>query len=79
MAVTKKMHTYLTLWFSSEGASPVEVSKILKTLNFDAMHGSYDFVYAWDAKPSVDDLLKLGNSVQKALIGSQAMFKMETI
>lgn len=73
------MHTYLSLWFSSEGASPVEVSQSLSKIGFKPMHGSYDFVYDWDKKPEIDDLLVLGNLVQQTLRGCQAMFKMETI
>jgi len=73
------MRTYLSFWFSSEGASPVEIGQSLKKIGFSPMHGGYDFVYSWDKRPGIDDLLALGNSVQKALKGCQAMFKMETV
>ena len=73
------MDTYLTVWFSSEGASPSEIVQKLKALGFEAVQGNYDFSYKWDSKPSVDELMHLGNSVQKTLKGSKATFKMETI
>ena len=73
------MKTYLTLWYSSEGESPVGVGRRLNELGFRGEQGNYDFAYAWDKKPSVDELLRLGNTVQKKLNGSKAVFKMETI
>jgi hypothetical protein len=73
------MNTYLTLWFSSEGASPLEVKKELETIGFRPVQGGYDFVYFWQQKPNVTDLLALGDSIQKALTGSQTMFKMESV
>ncbi|MFC2174715.1 hypothetical protein ACFLQ2_02485 [archaeon] len=73
------MNTYLTLWYSSEGDSPVEVAKKLGSLGFVHQQGNYDFSYAWDANPEVDDLLRLGNTVQTKLNGSKAVFKMETV
>ena len=73
------MRTYLTIWFSSEGASPLTIVQNLKPLGFEAMQGNYDFFYKWDGKPPVDELMRLGNSVQKILNGSKVTFKMETV
>ncbi|MCK4328110.1 MAG: hypothetical protein KAW41_06645 [Candidatus Diapherotrites archaeon] len=73
------MKTYLTLWYSSEGDSPIEVGKKLNALGFVDQQGNYDFSYSWDKRPPVDELLRLGNLIQKKLHGSKAVFKMETI
>lgn len=73
------MRTYLTIWFNSEGASPMEIKKSLETIGFKATHGNYDFFFDWAEEATVNDLLKLGDSIQNLLRGSQAMFKMETI
>jgi len=43
------------------------------------MTGNYDLEYGWDTQPSVDDILSLGNMIQKTLKGSKTMFKMETV
>lgn len=73
------MRTYLTLWYSSEGDSPTEVTKKLGSIGFVHQQGNYDFSYKWDGKPAVDELLRIGNTVQKTLKNSKAMFKMETV
>ena len=43
------------------------------------MQGNYDFAYTWDVKPSLEEIVKLGDAVQHALKGSKAYFKMETV
>jgi hypothetical protein len=72
------MKTYLTLWFNSDGESPSEVTRKLGKLGFEPMQGNYDLAYDWKGKASMEEILKLGNLVQKALKGSRVLFKMET-
>lgn len=72
------MKTYLTLWFNSEGASPTLVERKLKALGFESLTGGYDLEYSWESMPTVDDILELGNTIQRSLKGSKALFKMET-
>lgn len=43
-AITK---TYLTLWFSSEGANPTSVVMRLQEIGFKPTKGKHDFVYDW--------------------------------
>ncbi|MCD6522695.1 MAG: hypothetical protein J7K68_03015 [Candidatus Diapherotrites archaeon] len=73
------MRTYLTLWFSSDGTSPIEVEKKLREIGFVSMTGSHDLEYIWDKNPTVDDILALGNLIQKTLKGDKVLFKMETV
>jgi len=73
------MDTYLTIWFSSEGATPMEITKRLNSLGFKEMRGNYDYSYSWDGLPSVEELLRFGDAVQKELKGTKATFKMETV
>ena len=73
------MDTYLTVWFSSEGVAPMELTRRLNGLGFKEMRGNYDYVYNWSQKPPVEEILRLGDAVQKALKGTKAAFKMETV
>ena len=73
------MKTYLTLWFNSEGAEPSEVIEKLTKLGFKAVAGNYDMEYAWDAKPTTDEVLNLGDLAQKRHAGTRTLFSMETL
>lgn len=73
------MKTYITLWFNSDGEGPSEITKKLESIGFNPIHGNYDLMYEWDKKASVEEILRLGNLVQKKLKGAKVMFKMETI
>lgn len=57
----------------------MEITKKLNKLGFTEMQGNYDYSYKWDKRPTVEELLRLGNAVQKVLKGSKTTFKMETI
>jgi len=41
------MKTYLTIWFSSEGAEPTTVAQKLQSMGFKPIKGHYDHVYDW--------------------------------
>ena len=73
------MKTYLTVWFNSNGFRPSQVAEKLKEIGFEPVSGAYDFVYEWDVKPRVNDVLELGDLVQKSLKSMRVLFKMETI
>ncbi len=73
------MRTYLTLWFNSDGESPSRIVELLTSLGFKALSGNYDLEYVWDSEPSTDDVLRLGNLIQKKLKGTKAVFKMDTL
>lgn len=58
---------------------PTKVLDALASMGFSSTHGAYDFVYSWDKKATIDDVISLGDKVQQTLKGMHVMFKMETI
>ena len=73
------MKTYLTIFFSSEGASPSEVVERLQSLGFAPTQGNYDFVYSWDKNVSVEEQIWFADRIKAALEGMQVHFKAETV
>lgn len=73
------MKTYLTVFFSSEGASPSQVTDRLQMLGFVPTHGNYDFVYNWDDKASVKDAIWFADKVRNTLEGMHVYFKVESV
>ncbi|MCD6461961.1 MAG: hypothetical protein J7L61_04385 [Thermoplasmata archaeon] len=73
------MNTYLTVFFSSEGATPSEVAERLQMLGFEPTQGNYDFVYKWDSKATVKDALWFADKIRATLDGMHVFFKIETI
>jgi hypothetical protein len=73
------MYTYLVVWFHSEGGKPSEITQRLLSMGFEPQEGQYDYVYRWDSKASVDDILKIGDQIQNTLKGLHVMFKLETV
>jgi len=74
-----KMKTYMTVFFSSEGAKPSEVVNRLSMLGFKPITGAYDFVYEWDKNASVEEAVWFGDKIAEALRGYNILFKIETI
>ena len=72
------MKTYLALWFSSEGAGPVEVVDRLRSLGFKALRGYQDQVYEWGRRVELDDILQLTDKVHHTLKGLNVLYKIET-
>lgn len=72
------MKTYLTLWFSSEGAGPVEVVDRLRSLGFRPMRGYHDHVYDWGKKVELDDILQLADKIHVTLKGLNVLYKIDT-
>jgi hypothetical protein len=73
------MKTYLTVMFSSEGASPSEVTNRLAMLGFKPLTGQWDFVYEWDKSADVQDAIFFGDKITQVLKGNNVIFKIETI
>ncbi|MEM3411719.1 MAG: hypothetical protein QW735_02075 [archaeon] len=74
------MKTYLIVWFSSDGARPSEVRRIIENFGFKPMTGPYDFYYDWGkTKPTIENVLLLGDTLQQALKKSKVLFKLETV
>lgn len=72
------MKTYLSVWFNSNGNTPSEITKKLEKLGFKPMRGNYDYYYEWGINPGVNDVLSLGDNIQKTLKGANLHFKLET-
>ena len=73
------MKTYLTIWFSSEGASPKVVMERIMGMGFKPIKGRYDHVYDWKREPTLEEILQLGNNLHETLKGLKVMYKLETI
>ena len=74
-----KLKTYLTIWFSSEGAPPSVVMERLLAMGFKPLKGPYDHVYDWGREVKLEEVLRLLNSVHETLKGLKVMYKIETI
>lgn len=72
------MKTYLTIWFNSEGASPMEVVERLRSLGFKPLRGYHDHVYEWKRNAELEDILQLANAVHETLKGLKVLYKLET-
>ena len=73
------MKTYLTIWFSSEGASPVVVAEKLRAMGFKPIKGRYDHVYNWGHEIELEEILQIGTAVHETLKGLNVMYKLETL
>ena len=72
------MKTYLTVWFNSEGASPLEVVEKLRSMGFEPLKGYHDHTYDWKRKVELSDVLELANKVHETLKGLKVFYKLET-
>ncbi len=72
------LKTYLTIWFNSEGAGPVEVVDRLRSLGFKMIRGYHDHVYEWNRKVELDEVLQLADKVHSTLKGLNVTYKIET-
>ena len=72
------MKSYLSLWFNSEGARPMEVTDRLLGMGFRPMKGNYDYAYDWQKKATMDEAIMLAEKVHSTLKGCNVAFKLET-
>lgn len=75
-AITK---TYLTLWFSSEGADPTSVVMRLQAIGFKPTRGRHDFVYDWRRQIKLEEIFQLGDTVHRTLKRLKVLYKLETV
>jgi len=73
------LKTYLTIWFSSEGAPPSEVARRLQAMGFRPIKGYHDHVYDWKRRVTLEEILQLSNALHETLKGLKVMYKLETI
>jgi hypothetical protein len=73
-----RLKTYLTIWFYSEGANPLEVVEKLRSMGFKPLRGYHDHVYDWGRKVELTEVLQLANKVHETLKGMKVLYKLET-
>jgi len=73
------LKTYLTVWFSSEGATPIEVVERILAMGSKPIKGHYDHVYDWAKEPSLEEVLELANKLHETLKGMKVIYKLETV
>lgn len=74
--------TRVTVWCSSEGASPAAVMKRLLDLGFTPVRGAYDFIYEHEGEISESDLgsaiIEISKALHKALAGFNVLYTLDT-
>ena len=76
--------TRISLYFSSEGASPSKVIKKLHKLGFNAVRGSYDFAYEHESTSEMKEselshaILEIANAVHDTLAGFHVLYTLAT-
>ena len=73
------MRTYVRMVFHSEGASPLDVLKVMRDLGFEESMGMHDFVYKWPEKASLDDVIGLVGKMHARLKGLDVNYEITTI
>ncbi len=56
-----------------------EIVEKMRAIGFAPVTGEYDFEFLWTKSPEIDEIVALGNNVQKALKDTGVMFKLETV
>lgn len=75
--------TRVSVWFSSEGASPAVVIEKLLELGFTAIRGAYDFVYEHNQENMsdadlMDAIIETSNALHKTLSGFKVLYTLDT-
>jgi hypothetical protein len=73
------MKTYISVFFSTEGAKPSKVLDALNNLGFQPTTGNFDGVFSWDKQATLDEAINLADKVVASLKGMGVMVKLETV
>jgi hypothetical protein len=73
------MKTYISVFFSTEGAKPSKVLDALNNLGFQPTTGNFDGVFSWDKQATLDEAINLADKVVATLKGMGVMVKLETV
>ncbi len=73
------MKTYISVFFSTEGAKPSKVLDALNNLGFEPTAGNFDGVFSWDKQASLDEAINLADKVVTTLKGMGVLVKLETV
>ena len=74
-----KIQTNLFIFFSSEGDKPTVVTQKLAMIGFVPNKGSVDYIYVWQKRPTLDELIALADRITEVLKGSKVSFNIETV
>ena len=69
------MKLYLKIYFSSEGASTMEVIKIAEQVGFTPYVGDFDFVLDFETP---EEYAEITEKLHKMLRGTKTMYKVST-
>ena len=69
------MKLYLKIYFSSEGASIMDVIKMTEEVGFSPYVGDFDFVLDYD---TIEEFEEITNKLHKTLEGTKTMYKVST-
>ena len=76
--------TRVSIWFSSEGASPAVVIKKLLEMGFTLTMGAYDFVYKHESEEDMSDsdlthaILEIASALHDTLSGFNVRYALAT-
>jgi hypothetical protein len=73
------MRTYVRVVFSSEGAGPQDVVKVMRELGFEESLGMHDFVYKWKNRANLDEVLNMVTEMHRRMKGLQVNYEVTTI
>ncbi|MCI4351322.1 MAG: hypothetical protein L3K15_07405 [Thermoplasmata archaeon] len=73
------MRTYVRMIFSSEGADPQSVLKVMREIGFEESMGMHDFVYKWKEKASLDEVIRLTTEMHQKMKGLKVSYEITTI
>jgi hypothetical protein len=73
------MRTYVRMIFSSEGADPQSVLKVMREIGFEESMGMHDFVYKWKEKASLDEVIRLTTEIHQKMKGLRVSYEITTI
>ena len=65
------MKTYVKLYFSSEGAGPLDIVEDLRNMGFRTEVGEYDFSISWE---SPEQYVSIMRSLHNALAGTRVRY-----
>lgn len=73
------MRTYVRMIFSSEGADPNSVLRVMREIGFEESMGMHDFVYKWKEKASLDEVIRLIGDMHQRMKGLKVSYEITTI
>jgi hypothetical protein len=69
------MRTYVKMYFSSEGAGPLDIVEDMKKMGFRTEVGEFDFSVSWDTPEQYGNIIK---RVHTTLAGTRLRYTIMT-